>query len=66
MTIALKKVSEKLNKMPVAEQNAIATLLNEELNWQKSFETSQSELSNLAAEAIGEYKKGKTRPLNLK
>jgi hypothetical protein len=66
MTIALKKVIAKLDKMPTAEQNAIALLLNEELAWKKSFETTQDELQFLAAEALVEYKKGKTSPLNLK
>ena len=66
MTTALKKIISKLNKMPVAEQNAIASLLNEELAWKRSFEGSQNELSSLAAEAIIEYKKGKTLPFKLK
>ena len=66
MTLALKKVFGKLNKMPAGEQNAIAILLNEELAWKKSFDKSQTVLENLAAEALGEYKKGKTIPLNLK
>jgi hypothetical protein len=52
--------------MPIVEQNAIASLLNDELNWKKSFEYSQGALQSLAAEALVEYKKGKTRPLNLK
>jgi len=66
MTVALKKVFDKLNKMPVAEQNAIALLLNEELAWKKSFDNSQGTLETLAAEALGEYKKGKAPPLKLK
>ena len=66
MTVALKKVFDKLNKMPAAEQNAIASLLNDELNWKKSFENSQDQLELLAAEALSEYKKGTTKPLNLK
>ncbi len=66
MTTALKKVFSKLDKMPLAQQNAIASLLNEELAWQKSFDTSQDEVLTLAAEAIAEYKKGKTKALNLK
>lgn len=66
MTTALKKVLSKLDKMPVSEQNAIALLLSEELSWKKSFENSQSQINSLAAEALAEYKKGKTKPLNLK
>ena len=66
MTTALKNVLARINKMPAAEQNAIAELLREELEWQKSFKSSQKELEWLAAEALEEYKKGKTKPLKLK
>lgn len=66
MTTALKKIISKLDKMSVSEQNAIALLLSEELSWKKSFENSQNELQSLAEEALIEYKKGKTKPLNLK
>lgn len=66
MTTALKKVFAKLDKLPVSEQNAIAALLKEEMAWQKSFADSQDELQFLAAEAIMEYKKGKTQPLKFK
>ena len=66
MTTALKKVLSKLDKMPVSEQNAIALLLSEELSWKKSFDNSQNEINLLASEALVEYKKGKTKALNLK
>jgi len=66
MTTALKKVIAKLDKMPASEQNAIALLLNEEIAWQKSFGASQDELQFLAAEAVIEYKKGKTQTLKFK
>ncbi len=66
MTTALKKVIAQLNKMPLKEQNAIAALIKEEVAWKRSFDDSQEELSMIAAEALVEYKKGKTLPLNLK
>lgn len=66
MTVALKNIIAKINQMPIAEQNAIASLLNDELSWKKSFKDSQNELLSLASEALVEYKKGKTRPLDLK
>jgi hypothetical protein len=66
MTTTLKNIISKINKMPVSEQNAIASLLHEELAWKKSFENSQEQLGMLAAEAVAEYKKGKTQPLRLK
>ena len=66
MTTSLRTVINKVGKLSTSEQNAIAELLNEELKWNKSFYTSQEELSLLAQEAIVEYKKGKTKPLNIK
>lgn len=48
MTTALKKIISKQDKMPIAEQNAIAALLNDELSWKKSFENSRDELQLLA------------------
>ncbi len=66
MTTALKKVSSKINSLPVKEQNAIAGLLSEELAWQKSYAKSQKGLSLLAAEALEEYRNGKTKPMDLK
>lgn len=59
MTTALKNIFSKLNSLPEEEQNAIASLFKEELAWQKSYDKSQKKLSSLAAEAHGEYKKGK-------
>ncbi|CAN5852679.1 hypothetical protein BH11BAC7_BH11BAC7_23310 [soil metagenome] len=64
MTTALKNIFSKLGKMPVAEQNAIAALLKEELTWEKSFASAQDELTNLAAEALVEYTKVKPSHLN--
>ena len=66
MTTALKNIVAKINSLPPAEQNAIAGLLAEELAWQKSYARSQKQLSSLAAEALQEYKKGKTKLMNLK
>lgn len=66
MTTALKNIFSKINNLPAKEQNAIAHLLGEELVWQRSYSKSQKELVLLAAEAMEEYRKGKTRPMNLK
>ena len=66
MTVALKNVIEKINRLPSDEQNALAKLLSEELAWDKSFARSQKELASLANEALAEYGKGKTQPLSLK
>ncbi|HTB31021.1 MAG TPA: hypothetical protein VK808_03295 [Bacteroidia bacterium] len=66
MTIALKKILSKIDHLPEKEQNVIAGLLKEELEWQKSYGKSQKLLSSLASEALSEYNKGKTLPLKLK
>jgi len=60
VTTALKNILTSLNALPAKEQNAIAGLLKEELAWQKSYDKSQKKLSSLAAEALGEYGKGKS------
>jgi hypothetical protein len=66
MTIALKKILSKIDHLSEEEQNVIAGLLKEELEWQKSYSKSQKTLSSLASEALSEYHKGKTLPLKLK
>ena len=66
MTTALKNDLQKINNLSLSEQNAIAEQRSEELVWRKSFESSQKQLSGLASEVLEEYKKGKTRPMNLK
>ncbi len=66
MTNALKIVFEKISGLPASQQNSIAKMLSAELKWQKSFAESQQHLGNMAAEALSEYKEGKTKELNLK
>jgi len=66
MTTALKNIFSKINSLSPKEQNAIAGLLAEELAWQKSYAKSQQQLSSLAAEAMAEYRKGETKPMNFK
>lgn len=65
MTTALKNILAKITTLPAKEQDAIAHLLKEELAWQKSYDKSQKKLSALAAEALEEYHKGKTKPMDL-
>ncbi len=60
MTVALQRILSKISHLPEIEQDAIAFLLKEELEWQKSYSKSQKALSSLASEALAEYGKGKT------
>ncbi len=61
MTSQLRKVFSKLEKLPEAEQNALASILSEELEWDVAFKNSGEKLQSLAAEALAEYKTGKTK-----
>ena len=55
----LKEIIAKVEQLKDEDQRAIVTLLEEELQWNKSIEASQNQLSNLASEALEEYRKGK-------
>lgn len=67
MTKLLEKALKEVAKLPASEQDAVATILLEELaseqRWAKLFAKSQDKLAKLAEEAIAEYKAGRTKPL---
>jgi hypothetical protein len=67
MTKLLEKALEEVAKLPASEQDAVATILLEEMaseqRWARSFAKSQDRLAKLAAEAIAEYNAGRTKPL---
>ena len=65
MISELKKAIEEAEKLPETDQKRIAALILDEINWDQTLQQSQRELSTLATEALEEYKKGKTKPLNL-
>ena len=60
LTKELKEAISKVEQLKDEDQKAIAKLLEEELQWSKTFESSQTPLSNLANEALDEYRRGKT------
>lgn len=60
LTKELKEAITKLEQLQDEEQKAIAKLLEEELQWSKTFQSSQTQLSNLANEALDEYRRGTT------
>jgi hypothetical protein len=68
MTILLEKAMTEVRKLPDPEQDAIATLILEEIKdealWDKKFEQSQDVLAKLAAEAMVEDRAGKTKDLD--
>ena len=69
MTKLLEEAFSAASKLSEEEQDAIATLIMEELaseqQWAEAFSKSQDELAKLAEEALEEFKKGKTEPWDL-
>lgn len=70
MTELLEVAIAKLKTLPTDKQDAIATLILEELEedrrWDESFARSPDLLAKLAAEAMAEYRAGKTQELDPK
>ncbi|MCY7391287.1 MAG: hypothetical protein LH647_07245 [Leptolyngbyaceae cyanobacterium CAN_BIN12] len=68
MTELLEQAIARLKALPPNDQNAIATMILEELEddqrWDESFARSSDLLAKLAAEAMAEYHAGKTQELN--
>ena len=61
MIAELKEVISKVELLDNEEQKQIAKLLENEIKWESTLQNTQSELSNLAQEALSEYKAGKTQ-----
>jgi hypothetical protein len=68
MTERLEQVIAQLKTLPMDKQDAIATLILEELEddqqWDESFARSPDLLAKLAAEAMAEYRAGETQELD--
>jgi hypothetical protein len=68
MTHALVQAVAQAEKLPPEEQDALAAILIEEIaserRWSKSFARSENLLEGMAAEALAEFKAGKTKPLD--
>ena len=68
MTALLEKAINRINALPPEEQDAVASLILEEIEsekrWDELFGGSQGQLAQLAGQAIEEYKSGKTKPLD--
>jgi len=64
MTKLLEKAINQLRTLPKMEQDALAQLLLDEVSWEmKDISEDGKQLSYLAAEALEEYRKGKTKPI---
>jgi hypothetical protein len=69
MTALLEKAFDRVSALPAKRQNALAHLLLTEIEvdaqWDASFKSSQQELAELAAHALTEHRKSKTRVMNV-
>jgi hypothetical protein len=69
MTALLEKAISRVSDLPSKRQNDIARFvlaeIDAEARWDASFLTSQDELSALAAAALTERRRGKTRKMDL-
>jgi hypothetical protein len=68
MTELLEHAIARLKTLPVSEQDAIASMILEELEddlrWDAAFSRSPDTLAKLAASAMAEYHAGKTQELD--
>lgn len=68
MTELLEQAIAKLKTLPVDQQDAIASMILEELederHWDEAFTRSPDILARLAADAMAEYHAGKTQELD--
>lgn len=61
MITELKEVIHKVEQLDDNEQRIIAKMLDEELQWEKTLLSTRDKLSQLAREAVEEYRSGKTK-----
>ena len=68
MTRVLDAALAEVAKLPAAEQDALASLILDEIKseqrWSGSFAASQNTLKTLADEALSEFRSGKTKTLD--
>ena len=68
MTELLERAIAKLKTLSASEQDAIASMILEELQddliWDRAFASSPDALAKLAATAMAEYRAGKTQELD--
>jgi len=68
MTDLLEKAMSRISALPPEEQDAVASLILEEIEserrWDELFAGSQEKLAQLAGQAVADYQAGKTKPLD--
>jgi len=67
MTKMLKEAFERASRLPAAEQDALASIvldeIEDEVRWQATFRKSQTKLAKLAEAALAELRAGRARPM---
>ena len=61
----LKKAIEKIESLSEEDQRYLADLILDEITWSQTFTKTADKLSNLANEALEDYRNGKTKPLDI-
>ncbi len=68
MTKLLQKAFDTVSALPDSAQDEVAAIILKELDseerWAEAFAKSQDKLASLADEALEEFKRGETQPLN--
>ncbi len=64
MVKELQDAVNKAERLSDEQQKILAKLILNEIEWDRSFQSSSEKLSTLANEALADYKSGKTRPLD--
>lgn len=68
MTELLEKAFNEASKLPEEDQDALAEMLLDDLaaeeRWAEALANSQDELAALADEALAEFRRGETKPLD--
>ncbi len=61
MIAELKEVIQKVEQLNDEEQRIIAKMLDDELQWDNTLQSTQDKLAKLANEAINQHQSGKTK-----
>lgn len=61
MITELKEVIQKVEQLNDEEQRMIAKMLEDELQWDSTLQSTQDKLAQLAKEALQEHQSGKTK-----
>jgi hypothetical protein len=61
MITELKEVIQKVEQLNDEDQRMIAKMLEDELQWDNTLQTTQDKLAQLAKEALQEHQSGKTK-----